>query len=439
MTRDYDSRSKGSRKGGDAGEPGAADRMTPQMRALQHRMRLASAYNQAHPDQVEDFNRLTGGVASKGIRAIMAWQREHGLEADGKIGAETLNAAATAQASQGERGQQGDEGAPKADAAGAAPGGSGRHSTKAAGAEKKAGVAEEVVSFSDEEAGMISARPAHLGGNLTDELADQVVAGGQTGGEEKRESADAGETLGEGGGAIKEGGEKGTKAAGVAEGEGPRADILKHDAKELGASEAVEEGAEEAHGAGAKVGLSVAVRLALVPQIVHLLREHKIKEALHVVWKSVNWEERTELVKYIAEKVGGELSLHALEIFERAALVGAVADVLALGWEWTYGGLKAIAEAHEKGDRDSRIAIYAYAWSDTVMTGHHSNPGAIDAEQIEAKERGIEDGEATRELSPDLASLLLAQYGDDPDNARRALEDALLKRAGISGIRTHHA
>lgn len=141
----------------------------------------------------------------------------------------------------------------------------------------------------------------------------------------------------------------------------------------------------------------------------------------------------------MAEQVGGEPSSHALVIFERAALAGAVADVLLLGWEWTYGGLKAIAEAHEKGNRDSRIAIYAYAWSDTVMTGHHSNAGAIDAEEIEAKELGIEDGRATREQSPDLPSLLLAQYGDHEDNARRALEDALFTRAGISGIRTHHA
>ena len=60
------------------------------------------------------------------------------------------------------------------------------------------------------------------------------------------------------------------------------------------------------------------------------------------------------------------------------------------------------------------------------MTGRHSNPGAIDAESIEAKERGIEDGRTTRELSPDLSSLLMAEY-EDPDNARRALEDAPVK------------
>ena len=49
---------------------------------------------------------------------------------------------------------------------------------------------------------------------------------------------------------------------------------------------------------------------------------------------------------------------------------------------------------------------------------------------------GIEDGLATREQSPELPFLLVAEYGNE-SNARRVLEDALLKRAGIGGIRTH--
>lgn len=371
----------------------------------------AAKYNAAHPDLVAEFNKLTGGKcagddAGVSVHAVRQWQMAHGLPADGKVGPKTI---ATA----------------RKEAKAAKVNGEAK---EAAGGAEGSGERSDV-TFADNAAG----DPMQKG-----DLAEQVVAGGETGGEEKRESSDAGEALGEGGSAIKEGGEKGSNLTGLDQGEGPRADILKHDAKELGASEAVEEAGEEGKlGTEGKVGLSIAVRAALVPQIIDLMRAHKFGDALRVIWKSVNYEERVELVKYIIEKVGGELSRRALEIFERAAIAGAVADVLILGWEWTYGGLKAIAEAHEKGDRDSRIAIYAYAWSDTVMTGHHSNPGAIGAESIEAKERGIEDGEMSRALSPDLPSLLLAQYDNDPDNARRALEDALLKRAGFSGIKTH--
>ena len=71
-----------------------------------------------------------------------------------------------------------------------------------------------------------------------------------------------------------------------------------------------------------------------------------------------------------------------------------------------------------------------------MLTGSHDNPGAVTAEQREAMKLGIEDGLSTRAQSPELPALLIAEYGDEP-NARRALEDALLKRAGISGIRTH--
>lgn len=117
-------------------------------------------------------------------------------------------------------------------------------------------------------------------------------------------------------------------------------------------------------------------------------------------------------------------------------MVGLVVDVLKIGWEWTIGGIKAVQEAHEAGDRDARIGIYAWAWSDCVLKGSHDNPGVVTEEQREAMRLGIEDGLSTRELSPELPFLLLAEYGNE-SNARHALEDALLKRAGISGIKTH--
>ena len=48
-------------------------------------------------------------------------------------------------------------------------------------------------------------------------------------------------------------------------------------------------------------------------------------------------------------KVGGELSEHALVWFERAAIAGAVVDVLALGWEWTKLGLESKIRAEREG------------------------------------------------------------------------------------------
>ena len=77
--------------------------------------------------------------------------------------------------------------------------------------------------------------------------------------------------------------------------------------------------------------------------------------------------------------------------------------------------------------------FYASAWADCVIDGSHDNPGAVTAEQREAMQFGMQDGLATREQS-----LLLAEYHNQR-NAKRALrlEDALYKRAGITGIKTH--
>ncbi len=58
----------------------------------------AKAYNESHPERVEQFNRLTdnrligsdGGVDQE---LVALWQREHGLVADGKVGSKTIEAA----------------------------------------------------------------------------------------------------------------------------------------------------------------------------------------------------------------------------------------------------------------------------------------------------------------------------------------------------------
>ena len=235
------------------------------------------------------------------------------------------------------------------------------------------------------------------------DLAEEATAGGETGGEEKVDGVEPsfeGDTL------VEDGAKR--------TGEDIGSDIAK---------------SGEMSGA-AKVGVGAVARLAYVPHIVSLLRKHDYKAALKVIWDSVDNADRVELVKAIAEKVGTELSEHALVWFERAAIVGEVADVLGIGWEWTIGGLKAIYEAHEKGDQKARISIYAYAWSDTVLRGEHSAAGAATPEEREAAKRGMEDGFATRERSPELPFMLRAQYHSDTA-AREALELALMRKAGL--------
>lgn len=340
-------------------------------------VKAATRWNMAHADLVVEFNKLTDGKcagsnAGVSVRAVRVWQMEHGLSPDGKIGGKTIEAA-------------------KKEARAQKPNGD-------------AGAGE--VTFTDAEAGTVEGKRTGPGPAAAEpeggELADEVVAGGETGGEEKRPEKEE-DPSAEGGDLAHEGLEKlGKDVAG------------------------------EGHG----LAVGAASRLALVPHIVHLLRAHKFKEAVEYVASTVTKEDLVEVLKFVAEEVKGELSEHALELFEKAARVGLVYDVLKIGWEWTIGGIKAVQEAHESGDRDSRIGIYAWAWADCVLKGQHSNPGAVDEEQRKAMELGIADGLATREQSPELPFLLLAEYRNE-GNARRALEDALFKRAGISGVKTH--
>jgi Putative peptidoglycan binding domain len=272
---------------------------------------------------------------------------------------------------------------------------------EAGGGAKPAETGSDVVFAEAEEPAIIGSAP-HVGAGG---LAVAVVDGGETGAMEAREP--------------------------------PGADEERTEMKEHGSG--VKEATE--FGVGGKAG-GIAAWAALIPALVELVREHRYKEAVSYVVSNIKKEERVEMLKealaHLAEHYGYKLAPRLLGLLEKAVLAGAIVDVLGLGWEWTSKGLEAIREAHERGERDSRIAIYAYAWSDTVLGIRHQNPGAVGEEPREAMKLGIEDGHATLEQSPDLGPLVLAQYGD-PDNARRALEDALLNRAGLGGggMKTH--
>jgi hypothetical protein len=328
-----------------------------QLRKIRSR-KAAAAFNNEHPQFLQQFNAFTQGscVVDGKLHVIKveAWQRAHGLKADGKVGQDTVTAAQQLNQAQG------------------------------------------TVSFGEGEGDTVV-------GKHHKNMAIEAVEGGETGGQE---------TI-PGEGQNFEGDSMASDGIGRA-GEDIASDYAHH-------------GELSANG---KVGLGVASRLVLVPHIVSLIQHHKYKEALEVIWESTGKEERVELARKAIETVGIKLSEHAVQLFEHAAAAGAMVDVLALGWEWTRLGLMSIYEAHEKGDRDSRVAIYAWAWSDTVLTGKHSNPGAISPEQREAMDKGKEDGGDTRQNLPELPGLLLAQYHNEHE-ARMALEKALLEKAGL--------
>lgn len=423
--------------GGDGGGDEGAQR-NPQQEALAHRIKQAIVYNREHPDQVEDFDRLTGGVAAKGIRAIMAWQRAHDLKGDGKVGPGTLNAAATASQAkpEGEEGaeqaQAGGEGAGGSTAGadgmqatpGALPPGAAQHggggAAKHGGGAKPDGKKAERIEFSDEEAGAVTGGDAFEGEGVDDAgpvmknpvpLAERMVEHGATPGQEHRTK-------------------DGKKEA-------------DEDHERLGSTvpEAIEKSAEgvdaiEEAGAKGTAAVKGVAFIAKVPHLCDLIRDHQYGEAIKYAIDSVGWEDRAEIMKYAIERMAGEIGPKLAAALEGAAIAGMVTDVLFLGWEWTKAGFEAIREAHEKGDQDSRIAIYAFAWADVVVNGHHSNPGAVTAEQREAMELGIRDGLTTRASNPGLAELLLAEY-HDKSNARHALQDAVFKEGGNKVV-THH-
>jgi hypothetical protein len=107
--------------------------------------------------------------------------------------------------------------------------------------------------------------------------------------------------------------------------------------------------------------------------------------------------------------------------------------------DWAFNATKSIGEAHEAGDRDSRISIYAAAYADGLLEGEHQNLGLITEEQRAAMERGLADGrEACAKLgdrAPLVGQLLLREYGSK-DGVRHAVIDGLLARAGMDGIDT---
>jgi peptidoglycan hydrolase-like protein with peptidoglycan-binding domain len=374
-------------------EPGGPD---PRATRWQQVVKAATKWNASHPELVGEFNKVTGGKcagrnAGVSVRAVRQWQMEHGLSPDGKVGKATVEAA-RAEAPEEE---------PPAGADGAAAG-AGRSAEQAAGRPKGA------------------SSPATIGAPPADEedgLAGEIVAGGNTVSQRHRPKEKDGEATEEGGRWAGEGADKGLD--GVA-GEGL-------------AGTAVAKG---------------AAAIARMPHVVHLLREKRYKEAVEYIREVLGYKEDVEVLKLAAE----HMSIPLEEIAEAVPMLGAIgrgieiaaegADIVLVGLEFQKGALEALAKAHEEGERDNLIYLYSSAWAHAFLwgAGSYSNPGAIDDRQKRAVVDGNKEGAATAgsagERAPELGKKLMKDYGS-PENAERALVDALLKRAGIEGVRFH--
>ncbi len=344
--------------------------------SLQKVMASADHYNRAHPAEVQKFNNATQNSCGSGetvsVQQVMSWQKSNGLRADGKIGPGTVQKAEEAAPDVGFTEEEaGDVGDPRAD------------------------------SKKSSHASMDSAKASNL--DEPDSLAGQTASQG---------ASDVGLEK-------EDGHEKMEEASEVA-----------HEGLEK-TGEALELG--EHAGAHGETGMKVVAGLAVLPYVISLIKEKKYKKAVETVVGLVGWDERVHLIKLACERAG--VSGPLIHLLEKAVIVGELVDVLLLGWLWVSGSFKALHAAKEKGEAESLLGIYAYAWAQTIVEGRHSNPGAVTASQLEAKEKGVAEGEATRAAQPELAFLLIAEYGSE-DNARKALEDSLYQREGI-GVKTH--
>jgi hypothetical protein len=179
------------------------------------------------------------------------------------------------------------------------------------------------------------------------------------------------------------------------------------------------------------------MKLALAPAIVNLLRRGEYAEAGKKLMKALAPTEAAEAIKYAGEKLG----LKSLEkLGGWIAAHGAEADALFAIAIWEWDGIMAVPAAREAGDADSRIRMYARAFTDSFLEGERAEggrAGAVTAAQKEAVELGLRDGSRTAgtfgEGAASIGRELMRRCGSEVA-ARRLIMDEPLKRAGLPGV-----
>jgi hypothetical protein len=174
------------------------------------------------------------------------------------------------------------------------------------------------------------------------------------------------------------------------------------------------------------------VKAANAPAIVQKLREGDYLGAIDTLRKTFSPDEVLEGLIMVCEKLGLHRAVKLLPKFLPAATgVGVLIELI----DWTYEGFKAIREAHEAGDLQARVRVYAQAFVDTFLNGQPSNDtkNGITSREKEALDLGWRDGAETFRRTGDKAvPVVIAlgrKYGGEK-GVRTELIGALLKQAG---------
>lgn len=333
------------------------------------------------------------------------WQLAHNLRGDGKIGPATVKAAQAGTPKQENKEEPDAEATPASgDEPKAVSHTAGQQERKKG---KHHGKVEHVTFGEDEGSTVEGDNDTSVGGEVLENpaLVDDILDGAA--GMEKAEKPDAkGEALERGGetvGQVNEAREAANKIEGV-------------------------EGAE-----------APWIKAAMAPAITHLLLQHKFADAAILLAKQFSPSEYFEGISYAVEKLGIDV---AKPLLKWLCGVGLEANVVFELVGWTYEGIKAVQEAHERGDQASRLRMYARAFADGFLYGEGAEggrAGAVTAEQKEAVELGLRDGSATAggfgAAAPSIGKELLRRFHGEAA-ARHALMDALMKRAGVGGVWT---
>ncbi len=333
-------------------------------------MRFAAARRRRQ--RRHEFLRLTGVDPTDSSRLVV-WQIEHGIEPTGKFGEKDLEAARKS---------------PKAASAPAA----------ATGPASSAVPSEpEAPTPSSDAASATAATKNEFAGAHGDALVDEITSGATH--EEKVDNDDLNTHL-------------------------------------TGAGATVIEIGEAAHLLGGKE--APWTRLAMTPAVLNLLRTGRYSEAAVLLAKQLKAEELYEALLYATKHLGLQV---ASEWLESIAYALPPAEAMKEVILWTYDGLEAIRKAHEQGDRDNRIRLYGRGFAEGFLWGEAGEGkailSAVTSEEVEAVRFGLADGSKTAgrtgSLAADIGRELLRRCGD-ADGVKRAILDALGKKAGLPGV-----
>jgi hypothetical protein len=178
------------------------------------------------------------------------------------------------------------------------------------------------------------------------------------------------------------------------------------------------------------------VEAAEATEVILALKEGKYLSA----FKKVAWahkEQVGEALIYVAEKLGIRI---VANVIKQIAAHGAELNALIALVKWTEKGFEMIREAHERGDQEARIDLYADAYAYAFLLGEsgggQASLRAVTPEEREAVALGKCDGAeaagSTGELAGVVGKALLEQYGD-VEHAARYIKSHVLKRAGLGG------